>query len=72
MRGYNAGGKDPEGPDPLENHKFKLKDSLAILVRIPCKITKLPSQYSMLGHYRPASETPLKWRFAVGPIIVHF
>ena len=21
MRGYNAGGKDPEGPHPLENHK---------------------------------------------------
>ena len=29
-----------------------------MLVRIPWKIIKLPSQNSMLGHHRPASETP--------------
>ena len=28
---------------------------------------KLPSQHSMLGHHRHASETPFKWRFAGGP-----
>ena len=48
----------------------------------PLKITKLPSQHSLLGHHRPTSETPLshhrhisqtpfKWRFA-GPLIVVF
>ena len=26
---------------------------------------------SKAGNYRPASETPLKWRFAGGPIMVH-
>ena len=30
----------------------------------PLKTTKLPSQHSMLGHHRHASETPFKWRFA--------
>ena len=31
------------------------------------KIVKLPSQLSILGHNRHASETPIKWRFAGGP-----
>ena len=31
----------------------------------PLKITKLPSQHSMVGHYR-------QWRFADGPMVVHF
>ena len=35
----------------------------------PLKITKLPSQHSMLGHHRHASETPFKWRFAGGPMM---
>ena len=30
------------------------------------KITKLSSQYSMLGHHQRASEPPFKWRFADG------
>ena len=42
----------------------------------PLQITKLPSKHSMLCHYRPASETPFKWRFAGGavdgPLIVVF
>ena len=37
----------------------------------PLKITKLPSQHSMLGHHRSASETPLKWRFAGRPLMAH-
>ena len=37
--------------------------SILVLVRIPWKITRLPSQHSMLGHYRSASETPaFRWR----------
>ena len=35
----------------------------------PLKITKLPSRHSMLGHQRPAGETPFKWRFAGGPLM---
>ena len=27
------------------------------------------SQHLMLGHHRPASETPFKWRFAGGQIM---
>ena len=47
----------------------KILAILAILVRIPLKITKLPSQHLMLGHHRHASETPFKWRFAGGPMM---
>ena len=36
------------------------------------KITKLISQNSMLGHHRPASETPFKWRFTGGPMMARF
>ena len=35
----------------------------------PLKTAKLPSQPSMLGHHRSACETPLKWRFAGGPLM---
>ena len=54
---------------PLENHKNIV--FLAILVRIPRKITKLSRQHSLSGYmyHRPASETPFKWRFAVGPMM---
>ena len=56
------------GPDPLKNHK-----NIGFLSNTgpdPLKITKLHSQYSMLGHHRPANETPFKWRFAGGPVMV--
>ena len=60
---------DPEGgtPPPLKNHKnigFLSNTGLD-----PLKITKLPSQHSMLGHHRHASETPFKWRLAGGSMI---
>ena len=51
---------DPEGrgrgptPLPPPRNITKLKGSLAILVRNPWKITKLPGQHSMFGHHRPA------------------
>ena len=54
MRGSRGG---TGGPDPAE------KLQKATLVRIPCKITKLLSQHSMLGHHRHA------WRFAGGPMM---
>ena len=38
---------------------IKIKGFLEMLVRILWKITKLPSQYSILCHHRPASETPV-------------
>ena len=38
----------------------------------PLKITKLPSQHSMLGHHRPASETSFEWRFAGAPLMARF
>ena len=48
-------GRTPPPPQ-LENRKTI--GSLAIHARIPCKIARLQSLHSMLGHYRRASETP--------------
>ena len=31
-----------------------------------------PSQYTVSGHHRPASETSFQWRFAGGPLATHF
>ena len=65
MRGGGAGGPTP----PLENHK-----NIGLLSKTgpdSLKITKLPSQHSLLGHLRHASETPFKRRFAGGPIMAH-
>ena len=45
------------GPDPLENYKNN-GFLIALLVQIPWKITKLPSQHSMIGHHQHTSETP--------------
>ena len=48
---------------PLKNHK-----NIGFPSNIdpdPLKITKLPSQHSMVGHYQ-------QWRFADGPMVVHF
>ena len=67
-------GERAYGPDPPPPWKITIMQGflhVAILVRIPCKTTKLPSQHSMLGHHRPSSETPFKWRFAGGPMMAH-
>ena len=65
-RGGVGGTGDPD-PPPLENYK-----NIGFLSKTgqdPLKITKLPIHHSMLGHHRPASETPFKWRFAGGPLM---
>ena len=55
-----GGGCGSKTPFPGPWKITKLYGFLAILVRIPWKIiTKLPSEHSMLGHHRPASETPI-------------
>ena len=62
--GGGAGGLDPP---PLKNHK-----NIGFLGNTgtePWTITKLQGQHSMSGHYRPASETPFKWRSAGGPMM---
>ena len=48
------------GSDTLKNHKNI--GSLSNPV-------KPPSQHSVMGDHRPASETPFKWRFAGGMIM---
>ena len=62
------GGTGGPGPlPPLKNHK-----NIGFLSNTGpdhLKITKLPSQHSMLGHHRNASETPFKWCFAGGPMM---
>ena len=68
--GGSSGGTGGLDPTPLKIHKnIGLR---SILFWIPRKITKLPSQHSMLDHYRHATETPFKWRFASGPMIARF
>ena len=64
-----GGGQGVRIPENSQHHRVSF---LAILVRIPWKITKLPSQHSMLGLNRPASETQCKWRFAGWPIRARF
>ena len=62
-----VGGGGQGARTPLENHKnigFLSNTGLE-----PLKITKLPSQHSMLGHHRHASEMPFKYRFAGGPMM---
>ena len=65
MCGSRGGTGDPDSP--LEN--YKNIGFLSSTGPDPLKITKLPIQYSILGYYRPVSETPLKWRFAGGPMM---
>ena len=50
---------DPEGEQGVQMKITKLKGSFEILVR----------QHSMFGYHPPARETPLKWRFAGGPMM---
>ena len=64
--GSRWGNRGSGPPPPLENYK-KL-GCLSNTGPDPLKITKLPSLHSMLGHHRPTSETPFKWRFAGGPL----
>ena len=67
MRGLRGktGGPDP----PLENHK-----AIGFLINtgVDPMENQLPWQHSMLGHHRPTSETPLKWRFAGGSMMARF
>ena len=69
MHGSRGGGGT--GQDPLLKIT-KIYVFLAILVRIPWKITKQPRQHSMSGYHRPASETPFKWPFAGWPMMARF
>ena len=45
------------GPDPLKKQK---NIGFPSNINPDLKITKLPSQHSMVGHYRHASETPFQ------------
>ena len=68
-----TGGPDP--PEKSQNIGFPSN-----IDPDPLKITKLPSQHSMVGHYRHANETPFQWRFEMvfccraddGPLLVKF
>ena len=58
---YPEGGGRGSGPPPLKNHK-----------NIGFHSNTGPSQHSMLGHHRHASEMPFKWRFAGGAHILWY
>ena len=59
-----TGGPDPPG----KSQKYWV--FLAILVRIPWKMTKLSSQHSLSGYHRPASKMPFRWWANDGPLLV--
>ena len=61
------------GPDPLKSHQNIgfLSNTGPDPLNVS-KVSKLPSQHSMLGHHRHACEMPFKWRFAVGPKMARF
>ena len=61
-----GGGGGPDSSEKSQNIGFLSNTGLDHL-----KITKLPSQHSMLGHHQHASETSFKWRFAGGPMMAH-
>ena len=65
----SIGGGGQEVRTPLEN--YKNKGFLSNTAPDPLKITKLPSQHSMLGHHQPASKTPFKCRFAGGLLMAN-
>ena len=65
-RGEGGGGQGVR--TPLQEN-YKNIGFLSNTGPDPLKITKLPIQHSMLGHNRPASETPFKWCFAGGPLM---
>ena len=55
-----------DSPPPLKSQKYSVTGP------DPLKITKVPSQHSMLSHHRHTSETPFKWHFADGPIMAAY
>ena len=62
-----GGGGDRGSGPPLEDDK-----NIGFLSSAgpdSFKITKLPSQHSILGHHWQPSETPFKWCFAGGPMM---
>ena len=61
----DGGGSDP----PMENAKNIEFLSNTWPVPLKKNNTKLPSQHSILGHYRHTSETPFKRRFPGGPMM---
>ena len=71
MDGSRGGGGGAEGLDP-PTEKSQNIGLLSNTGPDPLKITKLPSQHSMLGHHRPSSETTFKWRADDDPFIVVF
>ena len=67
QRGDRGSASPPPPPPP----PGKLQKNIGFLSNTgpnPLKITKLPIQHSMLGHHRPASETPFKWCFTGRPV----
>ena len=62
---WGTGGPDP--PPPLENHR-----NIVFLSNTgpdPLNNHKATRLAFNVGHHRPASEMPFKWRFAGGPMM---
>ena len=65
--GGGGGGRVGQGvqtPTAEKSQIYRVSD--------PLKITKLPSQHSMLGNHRPATKMLFKWRLACGPMMAGY
>ena len=68
-RGSGDRGSGTHPPEKSQNYQNITNTYNIILVQIPCKITKLPSQDSINDHHLQVGETLLKWRLADGSVI---
>ena len=59
------------GPDPHPEKSQKYRVSFQYCWGSPQKNYKATKSAFNIGHHRPTSETPFKWRFAGGQIIAH-
>ena len=67
MRGSRRGDRVSGPPEKSENIGLLSNDCSD-----PLKNHKATKPALMLGHHRPAGETPFKWRFAGGPMMACF
>ena len=66
---YMLTGSTSLGMDVQYSTRQRLHHRVYVSNTLP---DKEPSQHAISGHYQPYSEMPLKWRFTVRPIVVHF
>ena len=77
MGGSRGGTGDPDPPEKSQKYSVFFSNTgpepLKNQTSIQCwAIIGRQRNAILLGHHRPARETPFKWRFAGGPMMAHF